>query len=73
MQDDVKNLDQGGLVEMLIDQTEKLTKLMTQHRFDSEYMKCKEIIELLSKKIGIPENLSNNDDATGINIPVFKE
>ncbi len=73
MQDNVKNFDQGGLVEMLIDHTEKLTKLLTQHRFDSEYTKCKEIIELLSQKIGIPENLANNNDTTGTNIPVFKE
>ena len=72
MHDHLQNLSQAALVEMLIEQTGRLTKLMTDHSFNEEYNKCKQMIEAISKKLE-HNNPDLNGNIRGIDIPLFKE
>ena len=64
---DYQNLSTDRLMELLAHETEKLTTLLAQKKFDPEYQKCKEGIKQIQVIIDIRKGV------TATSNPVFPE
>ena len=62
-----QNLNTDSLVELLAHETEKLTKLLAEKKFDDEYNQCKEGIRQMQVLIEIRK------EATATPPPVFEQ
>jgi len=64
---DYQNLNTDSLVELLANETEKLTKLLAEKKFDDEYNQCKEGIRQIQVLIEIRK------EVTATPPPVFEK
>ena len=64
---DYQNMSTDGLIELLAHETEKLTGLFAEKKFDAEYEKCKESIKQIQIVIDMRKGITTTPN------PVFRE
>ena len=64
---DYQNLSTDSLMELLSNETEKLTALLAEKKFDAEYEKCKEGIKQIQVIIDIRKGITTTPN------PVFQK
>ena len=68
---DDQNNERAILIDMLSEETARLTQLVAERRFAEDYQKCKILIKALTKEIGARQNgdatmRSGNDTGLGM-------
>jgi hypothetical protein len=61
---DIRNLPDSALMDMLSEQTAKLTSLLVILFANNEYLECKQLVSALTEELEIRKNFKNNQTVT---------